>query len=226
MIGRSLLLVTAPAAGDPVITRADTKALMRIPSSFTDDDTLIDALIATAVGEIDGERGWLNRALVSQTWDLRLDRFPAVGDHPFDPTWRATAIDVDLPPLQSVTSLKYIDTAGVEQTLTANTDYVVHTAEEPGLVALADGKSWPSTRDEVGAVRIRFVAGYGAAAAVPDVIKTALKLLVLDYYQNPSELERKRHADVELWYRRESGLFPPHVRRLLAPFRVRSLVAA
>lgn len=216
----ALVLVTAPSASDPVVTRAEAKAFMRIPTTFVDDDTLIDALIAGAVGEIDGERGWLNRALVSQTWDLVLDRFPQAGDRPdFVDAREAEAIIVPLPPLQSITHIKYVDTAGTTQTLAA-TDYTVDAKSEPGRITSAWGKFWPSTRDVVNAVEVRLVAGYGAASTVPEVLKTALKMLVLDAYQNPSELTRLRHADVERWYRRDGLHFPPHIRRLLRSFKV------
>jgi uncharacterized phiE125 gp8 family phage protein len=54
---------------------------------------------------------------------------------------------------------------------------------EPGLICFAYGKSWPATYPETNAVRIRFVAGYGAAADVPCEIKHAILLKVADLYE-------------------------------------------
>jgi len=156
-----LAMVTPPAA-EPV-TLAEAKTHLRVTAA--DEDTLIDSLIPTA-------RQWAEdftrRALITQTWDYTLDAF-------------ADEIEIPLPPLQSITSVKYLDTDGVEQTL-ATTEYTVDTAATRGLVRLAYGKSWPSVRDQANAVTIRFVAGYGNAPAVPAPIKAACLLMLGELY--------------------------------------------
>lgn len=130
------------------------------------DDTYLTSLITVA-------RRWCedyqNRACITQTWDLYLDEFPA-----------EDYIEVPMPPLASVTTLKYKDTAGTLQTWAA-TNYVVDTMSEPGRIALAYGVSWPSTYDEIQAVQIRFVCG---AATVDMRVKQALLLLVGHWYAN------------------------------------------
>lgn len=156
-----LALVALPST-EPV-TLAEAKAHLRVTA--TDDDTLVDSLIATA-------RQWVEdftrRALITQTWDYTLDAF-------------ADEIEIPLPPLQSVNSVKYLDVDGVEQTLAA-TEYTVDTAATRGLVRPAYGKSWPSVRDQANAVTIRFIAGYGTAAAVPGTIKAAVLLMLGELY--------------------------------------------
>ena len=161
----SLTLITAPSV-EPV-TLAEAKAHLR--RDDTADDTLITSLITAARQNIDGKDGWLGRALCTQTWELRLDRFH-------------DEMVVPLPPLQSVTSVKYIDDDGVEQTL-ASTVYQVVTGE-PARLVLAYDQTWPSTREEMDAVRIRFVAGYGLAASVPAAIKAALLLQIGTLYRD------------------------------------------
>lgn len=160
-------LITPPSA-EPV-SLSEAKAHLR--ETATDQDSLIMSLISAA-------RGWAEdftqRALITQTWDYKLDAF-------------ADEMEIPLPPLQSVTSIKYLDTAGAEQTL-ANTEYTVDTAAERGLVRLGYGKSWPATRAQANAVTIRFVAGYGAAATVPGTIKAACLLLLGELYA------RREHA--------------------------------
>lgn len=160
----ALTLVTAPV-GEP-FTLTDAKDHLRI--TIDTEDSLINALIVSAREFAEGNT---RRALITQTWDLTLDAFP-------------DAIEVPLPPLQSVTSVTYIDTAGTTQTLVANTDYTVDTKSEPGRIVPAYGKSWPSTRDIVNAVTVRFVAGYGNATAVPKSIKQAMLMHIEHMFDN------------------------------------------
>src|SRR5689334_14755400 len=87
-------LITAPT--DDVMTLSDCKAALGI--SGTSQDTLITALLAAVVGQLDpASSGWLGRALRPQTWEFRLFGFPSRG------------IDLPYPPLISVTSVKYDD---------------------------------------------------------------------------------------------------------------------
>jgi uncharacterized phiE125 gp8 family phage protein len=171
MILSSLVLVTPPI-GEP-ISLVEAKAFAKIASGT--DDELINSLITTARLHWDGKDGWFGRALLTQTWDLLLPRFPWEWDEPVRDC--LYGIRVPLPPLQSVTSISYVDSDGAPQTL-ASSEYVVDTKAEPGRVVPAYGKSWPSTRETVNAVTVRFVAGYGAASAVPKDIRDWLKQAV------------------------------------------------
>ena len=90
---------------------------------------------------------------------------------------------VPVPPLQSVTSIKYLDTAGAEQTLASYT-YRVDAVREPGRIALDYGKYWPSTYPVMNAVTVRFVAGY---ATVPEPIRWALLMLINELYEQRQE---------------------------------------
>lgn len=170
----SLALVTAPA-GEP-LQLTDVKVHMRVDG--TADDVLISGLITSARQKFDGKDAWFGRALLTQTWDLFLDAFPS-------------EISVPLPPLQSVTTITYIDTAGTPIVL-AGTEYTVDNKSEPGRIVPAYGKSWPVSRDSTpNAVTVRFVGGYGNASAVPEEIKTWLKQAVAHLY-----LRREAPADL------------------------------
>ena len=162
----SLKLVTAPSA-EPV-SLIEAKAHLRV--DIADDDTLITALIVAARKWCDEYTG---RQFVTATWDWFLDGF-------------CQSFVVPIPPLQSVTSIKYLDTAGVEQTLDAGT-YRVDAVSEPGRIALDYGKTWPSTYPVINAVTVRFVAGYGAAGAVPEPIKQAMLILIGELYEQREE---------------------------------------
>ena len=97
-----LTLITAPA--DEPVTRAEAKLQCRIDADLTADDALIDGLVAAVREQAEHEIGG---ALVTQTWERTLDAFPVSGG----------AIELGMPPVQSLVSVKYLDAAGTEQTL-------------------------------------------------------------------------------------------------------------
>lgn len=118
------------------------------------------------------------RAFITQTITGRLNRFV---EPPFH---FRNIIILPIADLQTVSSVKYIDLAGVQKTLDTSV-YDVDITSRPGRIALAYGESWPSVRGDHHAVEIIFVAGYGDAATdVPDHIIAAIKLLAAHLYEN------------------------------------------
>lgn len=169
------LKIVDPPNGYP-ITLAQAKAHIREDSS--DFDSQINAFIAAATQYADGPTGFLGRALLEQTWDLYLDRFPC---SKWQGTRRVDAIEIPLPPLIDVAGVFYLDGNGDEQEFDAS-KYTVDTATEPGRVVLKSGGSWPTIQEAANAIRIRFDAGY--EDGVPSQIKAAILILVGDLYQN------------------------------------------
>lgn len=163
-----LTLVTAPAS-EPVSV---AEARLHLRTEDDGEDGLVAALISAARHHAEEFTG---RALVTQTWDLTRDAFPCDG---------ADYIRLGKGRVQSVASVTYLDEAGESQTWDSS-NYAVDTASEPGRLALAPDVFWPSTQSgRINAVTVRFVAGYGAAAAVPAAIKQAILLLVGHWYVN------------------------------------------
>lgn len=163
-----LSLVTAPAVLP--ITRQEAKDHARIEGS--DEDAWIDRALLGVVARAERLTG---RALLTQTWDEFFDAFPGG----FRPT--GGIIRPQRPPLQSVTSIKYLDTAGVEQTLDAST-YRVDAVSQPGRIEPAYGTTWPATRAVSHAVTLRFVAGYGAGpGAIPDELQELIGAMLMDF---------------------------------------------
>lgn len=158
-------LITPPAA-EPISL---SEAKLHLREDGSGQDALITALIVAARQWAE-ETSW--RAMVTQTWDFSMDRFPLSRE-----LW------VPKPPLQSVTHVKYIDDFGDEQTL-ASSKYLVDTATQPGRVRLDPDASWPVTGDYPAAVTVRAVIGYGNAAAVPDRIKQGMLLAIGHWYAN------------------------------------------
>ena len=190
------LILLSPPAVEPV-TLAEAKAHLRIDHS--DDEAVIDGFIVAARDMVEAATG---RALISQTWRLDLAGFPACDG----------AIDLPRPPTASVTSIAYTDAAGATQTITPS-DYSLSAGAGPRAAAAqivpAYGIYWPATRDQANAVRITFVAGYGATgAAVPAALIAAIKLHLGDLYAN-----REGSGAVEM-------LPNPTIDRLLAAYRV------
>lgn len=159
-----LKLITPPAA-EPV-SLDDLKLDLGI--SWADQDARLAALIASAREACEHELG---RALITQTWELVLDAFPA-------------GIRLPYPPAQSVTSVKYVDPDGTLQTLSAPS-YQLDSHSEPAWLVPAYGYSWPATRPEPNAVRVQFVAGFGAAGTdVPENLKLWIRLQAAHFFRN------------------------------------------
>ena len=116
---------------------------------------------------------YLNRALITQTLDYYMDRFPA-GDY----------YELPRPPLQTVTTLQYTDYNGDASTLTEDTEFVKDTDSEPGRIVLEYNYTWPNdTLHPKNPILTRYVAGYGAAASdVPEGIRQAMLMLLTHWY--------------------------------------------
>ena len=103
---------TMPAWERTFPTKREAKAFAKV--DVTDDDSLIDALITAARQLVETEQ---NRQLMPATYELTLDEFPSSSNCP---------IELPRPPLQSVSSITYVDTAGATQTWSSD-DYQVDT---------------------------------------------------------------------------------------------------
>ena len=159
--------VQTPPAEEP-ISLNEAKAHMRIV--VNDEDALINRLIAAARRQCERVA---RRSFVTRTLEAILD------DWPHD-----EVIALPYPPLASVTSIKYMDTGGVEHTVSAS-DYIVDAHTQPGRVTPTFGRHWPSTTlQPMAAIVVRYVTGFGAASAVPEEYKQAMLLYVAHLYEN------------------------------------------
>lgn len=130
----------------------------------TEDDDL--ARLITAAREYCEK--YTGKAFATQTLELYLDAFP-------------DTIVLPCPPLQSVTSIKYKDSAGTETTV-ATADYIVDTDGWTARIVPAYGVSWPTfTAYPVNPIKVQYVAGY---TTIPAAIKQAMLLLIGHWYAN------------------------------------------
>jgi uncharacterized phiE125 gp8 family phage protein len=153
------------------VSVAELKLHLRVDG--TDEDAMIEALGKAARREV--ER-YTQRSLISQTWLMDVDGFP-----------EERHLLLPRSPFLSVESIKYRDEDDVLQTM-SSTLYSTDSAggEEPARVFLVEEETdWPDCLDEPNAVQIEFKAGYGTTAAnVPETLKTAIKLLVGNWFEN------------------------------------------
>jgi uncharacterized phiE125 gp8 family phage protein len=160
----ALKLYTAPVTLP--VTVAEAKAQCRV--DISDDDTLIEAMIKAASDRCEQYTG---RVVMHQHWELALDEFP-------------DAIELTRPPVTAVSFVKYIDSAGIEQTMSSG-DYYLDKASDFGsaYIVPAYGGSWPTPRTQANAVTVRFTCGHSSASDVPPAIKQWILLMVAAMYE-------------------------------------------
>lgn len=166
-----ILQVATPPAEEP-LSVTEVKAHLKVDVST--EDTLLGSYLAAARLACELEA---RRAFVTQTLQLKLEGWP----------W-CEEIRLPRPPLQSVTSVVYVDSDGVSHTMSAG-DYIVDTASEPGRIILAFGAGWPGATLQPGpAITVTYVAGYGDAEDVPPIYKQAILLATGHFYENREEI--------------------------------------
>ncbi len=156
---------TVAPATEPV-TLDECKSQLRL--EIPDDDVDVLKYVAVARKYAQNFNG---QQFVTATYAWRRDYFESVFYPPH-------------PPLQSVTSITYLDTAGDSQTLAASV-YQVDIHSKPARIMVAQGQSWPATQSGTfNAVTITYVAGYGAQGVVPEEYKQAIRLMVAHMYEH------------------------------------------
>ncbi len=164
-----------------VVTLAEAKQQLRVTG--TGDDEHINRLIQAARELVERDA---SLSLLTQTVVEKRDEFPTNNDE---------AMVLHRPPLQSVTSIQYIDEAGSTQTMSTG-DYEVDTVRTPGAVWLTADATWPSEKSIQNAVTITYKTGYTAVAGVPEKAKQAILLMVEALYDG-CEIPQAYHLLVD-----------------------------
>jgi uncharacterized phiE125 gp8 family phage protein len=175
----SSLVVVTPPTIEP-ITLDQAKEDRRVDTS--DDDATILSKLREARRQLENR---YQRAILTQTLRLSLDCFPGNSYWAGIYTgWMSGRGVIELrPPVQSVTSVTYLDPSGASQTM-ASSDYLLDADSQPGRLVPTLNKVWPATAQLPGAVKVTFVSGATSADLVPDEIKAAVKLLLGDRYEH------------------------------------------
>lgn len=184
--------VTRPTEADilALVSVAEMKKSLRITHSAEDD--LIGYYILAAYDWLaNPENGWLNRSLITQTLKATLpgwvkSQVYSENGIPMKRWVPTNIIELPLPPLVSVQSVKYLASAVLE-TL-ATDQYVTNIMPLKGRIERASGVTWPTGLDtNSNAVEIAYTAGYGTGAQVKALcpgIPHAIRLLAGDAYHN------------------------------------------
>lgn len=165
-------------------------------SRITDEaeGAVLEALIKSARTYVEQ---YLCRALMTQTLVARWDEWP----------WY---FELERPPVQSVTSVQYIDVNGTTQTV-SSANYWTDLVSAPPRILQRTGFAWPVTQaDRPNVVIVTYVAGYASADLVPQPIKQAISMLVDHWYENRGPVVTGTVI----------GEMPLSVAALLGPYRV------
>lgn len=166
-----------------VITLEEAKNYLKIDSA--DDNTLITSLIEAAE---DYAEKFTSLTLLTTSFELIYDSV-------------SSSIEIVKSPLQSVTKIEVISSAGVKTEVDSDS-YSVDTYGQRGRVRLNDGYTWPNHRGFASFI-IMGSAGFGDAADVPHLIKQAILQIIGHLYEN-----------------RESGEIPKGIKAMFWPFKI------
>ncbi|RPJ57215.1 MAG: hypothetical protein EHM12_09425 [Dehalococcoidia bacterium] len=162
------------------------------------DDALVTALITVAREAVEN---FTELTVAVNTFQLKLDYFENL------------EIDLGTYPVNSITSITYVDTNGATQTISSS-DYVLDTFSKPAQIVLAYAKQWPAVRNQPNAVTVTFEAGYtGDTSPVTNVLPKALTqamlLTITDLYENRGAIGSKQNYEI-----------PVMAQYLMAPYRI------
>jgi uncharacterized phiE125 gp8 family phage protein len=183
-----MLIITTQAPIEMPITLADARMQCMLDDDITDEDILIGSFIAAATDHCEN---FIGGALVQQqkTYYGKLYREIILSSK-----------------IISVESFSYVDTSGAVQQLAGNDFYIDRSQT---LNALTPVNEWPNVNQiHPQPIIIEFTCGYGDAAAVPEGVKQAIRLLVGHWFRNRDAESASISSSVQ-----------SSVRSLLAPYR-------
>ena len=143
-------------AKSEVVSLTEVKNQLRIDVSAVADHDAFRLFIPAIRHKTENH---LQKTLITSTWKYRLNCFP-------------DEIQLPMAPIQSITSIDYIDDDGNPQVFT---DFQFN---KEGRLLPAYDFTWPSTREQLDAVTITYIAGYDNAGEVPEDVKLAMLLWI------------------------------------------------
>jgi uncharacterized phiE125 gp8 family phage protein len=152
MLGAPVLVT--PPVGD-LIELASAMSFLRVDADEL--QTEVEVTLAAAIEDIQEMTGL---RLLDQTVRVSADRF----------------CDLErfrVGPIRSITSIKYLDTDRVQQTLDASVYELFGSGFEKG-VRLKSEQSWPTIEAVEAAIEVTLAVGYGTSADVPAPLRFAV----------------------------------------------------
>jgi uncharacterized phiE125 gp8 family phage protein len=176
------VIVTEPAI-EPV-TLEEMREHLRIDDE-AEHNFLLDS-ISEAREEIEQATGL---ALISQTWKLTIDHWPAGKQDWWDGVRQGhinqlygpdaySSLRLPKYPLLSVSSVTVYDEESNAQSISVADVFDIDLNQRPGRITLKSGQTWPVALRANNAIEIEYVAGYGTAASdVPGPLRRAIRSL-------------------------------------------------
>jgi uncharacterized phiE125 gp8 family phage protein len=182
-----------------IITLAEAKIHLRVGDSG--DDAYITSLIFAAQNVIEN---YCNINLMQRSVIQTCD------------TWEDTKILLISPPANSgqviLASVQYYNTANSLTTDTL-TNYNFDSGSTPPRLELKQDKTYPTTYERNGAIRVTYLCGVSAANKIPLALKQAALIFVGQFYEN-------RQIDI---VGRTVGTIPTAAKFLMEPYRIQTL---
>jgi uncharacterized phiE125 gp8 family phage protein len=160
--------ITVPPAELPV-TLAEVKTYLRVTNSA--EDGILSGLIQAVVNELENYTGrfFISRTVMGEYDRLEWSKFE-----------RFSFAELRRSPLGAVTSVSVIEDGGTTD-VTTDTEL----KDTAGYARVLFPEMLPTPKiNEPRPLQIVFTAGYGDATAVPEEIKTAIKMGVNFYFRN------------------------------------------
>lgn len=179
-------LVRTFDAESEALSLTDVKTQLRITN--TDDDDSLRQFIASIRRRTEN---YLRKSLVTTTWEYKIDAFES-------------EMLLPMGPIQSITSVQYVDSDGETQTLAASG----YQFDRKGRLKPSYDNDWPSTRDQYDAVTVTYKAGQTHAGNVDPDIKLGMLLWI-----GACDLNRENIAFTQI------STIPNSAKDLLSPHR-------
>jgi len=175
-------LASAYTGAEP-ITLDEAKDYLRV--DFSNDNAYITSLISTSREMIEKDT---NTAIVNRSYTEYLDGFPA------DIIYLQVSGEID-----GIPSINYMsqDSITHDKTLTLDTDFIL--GEFRGRPRLQSITTWPTARELIGSVKIRYVIE--PQIDIPLPLKQAMYMLISHFYDNRSAVSFLRAEEMPLGYR-------------------------
>ena len=173
------------------VTLDELKIHLRVDNELEND--LIASLGVTARQYIEK---LTDQILIEQSVLVYFDKFPLLTD----------CLELPVYPIKSITHIKYngeVENA-LENPLTwESSKYRADLISRKARIAPISTESFPTAKFELNAVEIELIAGFGDATKVPDIFKTAIKLIVGEMYEHRQNRVHKLPTTVMNLLKRE-----------------------
>ncbi len=182
------ILIAGPAL-EP-LSLEEVRAWLRLDTN--DEDTLVCALVKAARCAIEQAA---RRALIAQTWRLRLDRWPL-----------DRILHLPLSPVLSLDAVRVFDAAGTPAALDLKGFYI----DQSYTTRLFCDVAPPAPGRLRGGIEIDITVGYGTQAlAVPEPLRQAMRMLIAYWFEHRGDALHESSI----------GHLPPAIAAAVVPYR-------